>query len=615
MKKLAQKREGCTVFPAPEPEECVALNPPSLQWVPEPGAASYRVTVRDDSGRLVAERECSVNFLRFSAPFAPGRYTWNVFACGAERGEWAFVLPEDAELFLPPTARELLDALPRERPRHIYFPEDLAPLAAAYGRQLDRLERNRAIAFADGIMRYPDFWRPEGGRIDYRSALDEVRRFLDRDTVACALLWLFRRDREAGEFARRALLAVCEWNPAGPCSVSGEWGDEIGLSIVRTLPAVFDWVYELLSAKERNWAAATLRQHARQVHELLTNGNYAGNAGRSHSGRLPAYLGELALVLHGMIPEEECERYLAYALDLYGSIFPHYGGRDGGWAEGVFYASSYTKWYLPFFFAVERLSGFSFFAKPFYRHVAEFFLHFAVPGMKCHPFGDGHWDTRTEWPGFQAQNPFGVYADRFGPELARNFSRRCDEAIDHYELHLLDVIVPPPRAKLRELPRIGSDRSYVSLDTGLASLHTDLAHPERDIAMYARASRYGTPSHQHADQGDFAILAGGRGLIVPSGSFGYQFGEPHHRVWTQQTVSANCVLIDGSGQKKESAEATARMEPELERGKVSRLKLHLEPAYPMLRRYLRTLEFNHETGVLTVTDEIEADHPAVVDWR
>ena len=615
MKKLAQKREGCTVFPAPEPEECVALNPPSLQWVPEPGAASYRVTVRDDSGRLVAERECSVNFLRFSAPFAPGRYTWNVFACGAERGEWAFVVPEDAELFLPPTARELLDALPRERPRHIYFPEDLAPLAAAYGRQLDRLERNRAIAFADGIMRYPDFWRPEGGRIDYRSALDEVRRFLDRDTVACALLWLFRRDREAGEFARRALLAVCEWNPAGPCSVSGEWGDEIGLSIVRTLPAVFDWVYELLSAKERNWAAATLRQHARQVYELLTNGNYAGNAGRSHSGRLPAYLGELALVLHGMIPEEECERYLAYALDLYGSIFPHYGGRDGGWAEGVFYASSYTKWYLPFFFAVERLSGFSFFAKPFYRHVAEFFLHFAVPGMKCHPFGDGHWDTRTEWPGFQAQNPFGVYADRFGPELARNFSRRCDEAIDHYELHLLDVIVPAPRAKLRELPRIGSDRSYVSLDTGLASLHTDLAHPERDIAVYARASRYGTPSHQHADQGDFAILAGGRGLIVPSGSFGYQFGEPHHRVWTQQTVSANCVLIDGSGQKKESAEATARMEPELERGEVSRLKLHLEPAYPMLRRYLRTLEFNHETGVLTVTDEIEADHPVVVDWR
>ena len=420
---------------------------------------------------------------------------------------------------------------------------------------------------------------------------------------------------EAGEFARRALLAVCEWNPAGPCSVSGEWGDEIGLSIVRTLPAVFDWVYELLSAKERNWAAATLRQHARQVYELLTNGNYAGNAGRSHSGRLPAYLGELALVLHGMIPEEECERYLAYALDLYGSIFPHYGGRDGGWAEGVFYASSYTKWYLPFFFAVERLSGFSFFAKPFYRHVAEFFLHFAVPGMKCHPFGDGHWDTRTEWPGFQAQNPFGVYADRFGPELARNFSRRCDEAIDHYELHLLDVIVPPPRAKLRELPRIGSDRSYVSPDTGLASLHTDLAHPERDIAVYARASRYGTPSHQHADQGDFAILAGGRGLIVPSGSFGYQFGEPHHRVWTQQTVSANCVLIDGNGQKKESAEATARMEPELEKGEVSRLKLHLEPAYPMLRRYLRTLEFNHETGVLTVTDEIEADHPVVVDWR
>ena len=613
--RLPQQRAACTVFPAPEPGECVLLNPPSLQWVPEPGAECYRVVVRNAAGRIVVERETPVNFLRFSVPFAPGRYSWNVFAGDAERGEWSFLIPENAELFLPPTARALLDALPEERPRHIYFPGDLAPLADACRRQLDRLERNREIAFADGLMRYPDFWKPEGGRIDYRSALDEVRRFLDRDTVACALLWLFRRDREAGEFARRALLTVCEWNPAGPCSVSGEWGDEIGLSIVRTLPAVFDWVYELLSPKERNWVAATLREYARQVYELLVNGNFAGNPGFSHSGRLPAYLGELALVLHGMIPEAECERYLAYALDVYGSIFPHYGGRDGGWAEGVFYASSYTKWFLPFFFAVERLSGFSFFAKPFYRHVAEFFTHFAAPGMESHPFGDGHWDTRGEWPGFQAQNPFGVYAERFGPETAREFSRRCDEAVDHYELHLLDVIVPAPRAKLHELPRVGSDRSYVSLDAGLASLHTDLRHPERDIAVFARASRYGTPSHQHADQGDFAILAGGRGLIIPSGSFGYQFGEEHHRVWTQQTVAANCILVDGCGQKKESAEATGRIEPELENGDVSRLKLHLEPAYPMLTKYLRTLVFNHVTGVLVVTDEIEADHPVSVDWR
>ena len=606
--KFIGRHTGNTVFPSPEPGEAVGLNPPPLQWVPEPGFGPYRVTVTGADGGTLFDVETERNVFRFPAKLPAGRYRWNVRRGADERGEWAFTVPPDAVEFLPPSAEELLAALPAERPRHIYFPEELASLAAAHPVQLAILERNVKLALEEGFMRYPDFWRA-GGRTDYRSALDEVRRFLDRNTAACALLWLFRRERRAGEYARRALLTVCEWNPAGACSVAGPWGDEVGLSIVRILPAVFDWVYELLSPQERRWAAETLRQHARQVYGLLTEGDYFGEPGNSHSGRLPGYLGELALVLHGEIPEEECRRWLACALDLYGSIFPHYGGRDGGWAEGPFYASSYTKWYLPFFLAVERISGFSFLVKPFFRHVAEFFLHFAVPGMECHPFGDGHWPTESEWPGFQAQNPFGIYVERFGPELARRFSARCDAAIERYELHLLDVIRPEPRAPLPPESRVGTDRSYVSHDAGLASLHTCLACPERDIAVFARASRYGTPSHQHADQGDFALLIGGQAFLAPSGSFGYQFGEPHHRIWTQQTVAANCFLIDGEGQKKNSPEATGWMETELEREDVSRIVMHLEEAYPMLERCTRTLIFNHRTGALTVTDEIRAAKP------
>ena len=612
--KFIGRHTGNTVFPSPEPGEAVGLNPPPLQWVPEPGSGPYRVTVTGADGETLFDVETERNVFRFPAKLPAGRYRWNVRRGADERGEWAFTVPPDAVEFLPPSAEELLAALPAERPRHIYFPEELASLAAAHPVQLAILERNVKLALEEGFMRYPDFWRA-GGRTDYRSALDEVRRFLDRNTAACALLWLFRRERRAGEYARRALLTVCEWNPAGACSVAGPWGDEVGLSIVRILPAVFDWVYELLSPQERRWAAETLRQHARQVYGLLTEGDYFGEPGNSHSGRLPGYLGELALVLHGEIPEEECRRWLACALDLYGSIFPHYGGRDGGWAEGPFYASSYTKWYLPFFLAVERISGFSFLVKPFFRHVAEFFLHFAAPGMECHPFGDGHWPTESEWPGFQAQNPFGIYAERFGPELARRFSARCDAAIERYELHLLDVIRPEPRAPLPPESRVGTDRSYVSHDAGLASLHTCLACPERDIAVFARASRYGTPSHQHADQGDFALLIGGQAFLAPSGSFGYQFGEPHHRIWTQQTVAANCFLIDGEGQKKNSPEATGWMETELEREDVSRIVMHLEEAYPMLERCTRTLIFNHRTGALTVTDEIRAAKPVAPDWR
>ena len=77
-----------------------------------------------------------------------------------------------------------------------------------------------------------------------------------------------------------------------------------------------------------------------------------------------------------------------------------FGGPDGGWAEGMFYASSYTKWYLPFFSAVERFSGASYLKRPFYQRLIRYFQHFCPPNWEIHPFGDGYWcrSDDAEWP-------------------------------------------------------------------------------------------------------------------------------------------------------------------------------------------------------------------------
>ena len=58
-------------------------------------------------------------------------------------------------------------------------------------------------------------------------------------------------DKKAGEHARNLLLTICDWNSEGPCSLEGPWGDEVGLSHARCLPAVFDLCFDLLSEKER----------------------------------------------------------------------------------------------------------------------------------------------------------------------------------------------------------------------------------------------------------------------------------------------------------------------------------------------------------------------------
>lgn len=615
MNKLPQKREALSVFPMPENGERVELNPPSLQWVAEPGATGYRVLLQNAAGETVFDGNRRYNYLRLNQMLSPGEYRWNVFCGDAERGEWYFTVPEDARPFLVPSAAEMLDRIPETHPRHIHYPEDLAGIRERHPAELEILKRNIAAALKAGLMAYPDTWRTDG-RIDYRSAFDESRIFLDRNLVACALGYLLLGDEAAGAYARDAVLHYCEWNPDGPCSVRGPWGDELSLSLCRVLPSVFDWTYPLYDEKETKWITATLRHYARQIYEHMTETDFLAQPGNSHSGRLPGYLGEIAMVLAGRIPREEAERYLDYALEIYGSIFPHYGGRDGGWAEGPFYASSYTKWYLPFFFAVERHTGFSFLEKPFYRKVSQFFLHFAPPGQEAHPFCDGHWPTQVEWPGFQAQNPFGVYADRFGPETAREFSRRSTAAIDLFELHLLDVFRPlPPKGRNDDGAAGKAAASYLSRDTGLLSMRRDPTDPERDVAVLARCSRYGTPSHQHADQGNFAILIGGKALLVPTGGFGYAFGDPHHRKWTMQTVAQNCFLIDGAGQPKDSADAVGEILEFSDDGRICRTRFDLTAAYPTLLRAERTLVFDRENLTLALEDRIEAEHEAAVDFR
>lgn len=237
--------------------------------------------------------------------------------------------------------------------------------------------------------------------------------------------------------------------------------------------------------------------------------------------------------------------------------------------------------------------------------MSQFFLHFAPPGQEAHPFGDGNWPTADEWPGFQAQDPFGVYAERFGPPEAREFSRQLTGAIDRYELHLLDVIRPRPPHPEPDAAGPASD-SYCSRDTGLLSMRRCVADPVHDVAVLARCSRYGTPSHQHADQGNFAVLAAGKALIAPSRLLrlylrrnpppGLDTADRRAQLHPRRRQGA-AQRQRGSGRLQSSifrttAASAARIRP------LRRL--------PLLTNYTRTLEFDREALLLRVTDELEA---------
>lgn len=613
---LAQNRSGpLDIFPSPADGDVLEVTPPSFHWLPVDDAAGYRVIVQDATGHTVVDAVVPRNYLLLREALPVGRYRWNLHAGPRQRGWWTFEIAAGATQRIPPTADEVLASMPPSHPRHVFYPQDIPGIIASHARQIEVLRQNIAIALENGPPPRPAFHRKDKFVQDapsYRLAFGEYRDFVDRDLVACALGHLLLKDAGAAEHARASLLTICDWNPEGPCAVDGPWGDEIGLSNARCLFAVYDWTFDLYSEKEHLYIQRTLAQYARQIVRRLEDLDFFARPGSSHAGRIPAYLGEAALVLHGHIGPAETRQWLQYALDVYSSFFPFYGDSDGGWAEGTFYGSSYTKWYLPFFFAIERHSGFSFLEHPFYRRVSQFFLHFGCPSWEIHPFCDGYWclPEDQEWPGFFAQAPFGVYAERFGPDLARRVSAAIAPRL--YKLHLLDVF-------RRKVPAMTQDaagpaeNSRHFRETGFVSIHSDIADPAGDTALLVRASKFGTASHQHADQGSFAVISRGKGLICPSGYFGDGYGTDHHRQWTRQTIAHNCLLIGGQGQPAGSHRTTGRIEYLRDEGAWAMTSLDLAGAYPQLRHYRRQLLFVRP-GLILVHDDLSAGEPVEIAW-
>ena len=608
---LKQHTRAGQLFPTPAPDASVQENPPVFSWLAE-GKHEYTITVWNEAGTAVWQKTTGQAAAVPETVFSPGRYTWDVSAAGESRGVQSFTVPADAVEFLRPTAEEILAAVPAGHPRHLFTREEIPAILASHEKELRVLRRNIEQAYLDGLPEPPRYHR-DPDALPYREYFGRYRDYCDRNLVALALGYTLLGDEKAGAFARELFLTICDWNPEGPCSLCGPFrGDEIGLSNARCLPAVYDMLWPLLSDSERKFAAGVVMAYGYQCERRLSRLDFIANPGDSHAGRLPAYLGEAALVLSdsGVLPEDVCRRWLTYTTDVYGGIFPYFGTSDGGWAEGVFYASSYTKWYLPFFSAVERYTGKSYLSRPFYRNLAKFFVHFADPAKENHPFCDGYWchPEDAEWPGFFAQDPLGVYARRFGSALAKKRQQETPEP-SLYLLHLLDVFLPVPA---ESVTAPAEENMALFPEAGYAALHTDLADSEGDFACLIHATKFGSGSHRHADQGSFALFCGKTALLSPSGYFGREYGTAHHMQWTNATKAHNCVLIDGAGQGVRDFRAAGRITGWGQKHNIQWVETDLSAAYPMLKRYTRTFRLFSRT--LIVEDHLEAEQPVSVDY-
>ena len=605
---ISQKRSSFTKnFTFPTSGSRVYEKNPCFIFQPDQNADSHNYFIYDDNGNLFESGRADKHYFRISKLLSPGNYSWKIESTNNDSSEiMRFTVDPDAIECEFPTASEILNGVPKEHPRHLFAKSDIPTLLNERKTELEVIKRNAEIAYKHGFPTPPKFHKAgEASRRLMRVYFGDYRSYCDRDLIATALLYALTGDERAKDHARELLFTICDMNPKGPCSVDGDWGDEVGLSNARCLPAAFDLLYDALDTKERRYIGQTIAEYALQCKERLIKTNYIENPSNSHVGRIPAYLGEAALVLYGedIIPDETLLGWLDFALDIYTGIFPYYGGDDGSWAEGTFYSTSYTKWFLPFFSAVERYSGKSLFERPFYHRYSNYLIHFADPKREIHPFGDGYWCTpdSVEWPGFFAQNPYRVYAEKFGPNLAKERMKSLAEA-DKYELHLLDLFLPIKSYTKKSLASEPSNLAVFN-DGGFAAIHSDI-YSENDIAVLARASRFSHDSHRHADQGSFTIFAGKAALISPSGYFGAGYGTKHHLGWMKKTKAHNTLIIGGCDQMQvEPTESVGKIIDFSEEEKS--ITLDLSSAYPNIKRFIRKISL--KDNVITVNDTVDSD--------
>ncbi|HIE27466.1 TPA: DUF4962 domain-containing protein, partial [Candidatus Poribacteria bacterium] len=568
MKFLTERINDAMLFPRPGDGEVVQISPPGLAWLPAEGAANYRVEIRNDAKTLVYENTVGSDPVHLPGRvLEPGAYTWDVIASDeqgndrARRGEYSFTISEDTPKLPWIEPEVLLFRVPAEHSRLIYLRRDLpgirATLTTTRRRSWGTCLRAAERALDMPAPTYPSYHLTEDrtqSRLEYKDYFGDFRRYIDRALMSLALAFLMTEEMKYAEAGKRILLEVANWptDDDDVTSVSTRWGDEPGLSLSRCGHRAYDWLYDTFNDEERAKVLVMCEARAWQTYRRLTRGNYLTNPGKSHDGRLIAYLAEMAIAMAG--ESEGAKTWLDYSLKALTTFYPHWGGYEGGWAEGVGYGLAYNQIYMPAFEALRRACDFDLWKRPFFSKVRYFFFYCTALRGEIRPFGDGAegGGPGTQGDGFAALLSF--HAHRYNDPYVAWWVKQVEGwRGGSGEMAIVfedEVDSKPPN----ELPASKAFRGV-----GWVALHSDLTRPDEDTLLLFKSSPYGSVSHSHADQNSFCIMKGGRALAIPSGYYGPSYGMPHHAEWTRSTKANNCVLVDGEGQVIRSARANGRI--------------------------------------------------------
>ncbi|TVY06745.1 DUF4962 domain-containing protein [Paenibacillus cremeus] len=632
-----------------EPNEQIGLieNPPRFTWIPAQLENDRYVLQISSHPEFVDEitttiQPIPVNLFTPDEAFKPGDYYWRYALLTDEHGAhtaWSkvrgFTVPEGLpETPLP--SRETRYATTAEAHPRLWLQaseldsfrrkvkED--PAAAGwdvfYERSVKPWIERELIAEP---LPYPNnkrvakLWRQM--YMDCQEALYAVRHL----AVAGVVL----EDEALIARAKAWLLHITSWNPEG--TTSRDYNDEASFRIAGALAWGYDWLYNHLSAEEREAVREQLLARTGQVaFHVIERSKIHHVPFDSHAVRsLSSVLVPCCIAMLG--EEPKAVEWLDYTLEYYSGLYSPWGGVDGGWAEGPMYWTTGMAFVTEAMNLLKKYTGIDFYKRPFFSKTGDFPFYCFSPDTLRASFGDQSTlgDPVSLKTGFNIRQFAGVtgnglyqwYFERVretDTDSEMKFYNygwwdfRFDELVYRHDYPVLEPVVP-------DNDKIESVKWF--RDVGWVAFHANMADPERHIMLLAKSSKYGSISHSHGDQNGFLLHAYGEPLAIESGHY-VAFGSTMHMNWRKQTRSTNNILVDGLGQyagtnKVLNMAASGQVEAVEQRNGYSYSRSDATAAYkenvPYLERYVRELYFMDNSYVVVV-DQIDLSQPGRVDW-
>ncbi len=490
----------------------------------------------------------------------PGVWYWQFGYVVNGKTDWTTVqqltVEDQPDKFCPPSYKEFITKLPTVHPR-VYL--DKKEWSNVMNRGKNSAEGKEYIVRAEKILKTPmksvndiNTKLAEGLKNKaQRSAMmtRESRRIIDREEVNMDILvrsYLLTKDRRYADEAIKRVKEIVTWQNSK--NVVGDFNFTTFLSVLST---VYDGLYDLLDDTTRKTLLDGIHFFGNKVYQGFNN-HLENHIADNHAWQMTLRIFTMAaFTVYGDLPEAGL--WTEYAYNLWLARFPGLN-KDGAWHNGDSYchANIRTLIEVPYFYS--RISGFDFFADPWYQGNALYTIYQQPPFSHAGGNGSSHLSKTT---------PMGVrvgYADALAkltgntyaadyvrtilakqPKLLNKGGMDKGSGLAWFRLQCNKPL--PEGAGLGDLPM-----GHVFPQTGLASFSTQLKNTPRSAMISFRSSPYGSTSHALANQNAFNTFWAGEAIFYSTGHH-TSFVDKHALLCERSSRAHNTVLVNGMGQR------------------------------------------------------------------